>query len=101
MHGGVPQGHGYYHVNVTLLDEKSQTPINGAKVNMELDWPPGLNSPPVRMEPMRLGGSYGNYVKPQAGKPYTIMVYITPPGETRTVLLSAQAVHMLRAPQAR
>lgn len=84
MHGGIPQGHGYYHINVSLLDEKSQTPINGAKVDMEFNWP-GLESPPIKMDPMPLGGSYGNYVKPQAGKPYTITLRITPPGETRTV----------------
>jgi cytochrome c5 len=84
MHGGIPQGPGYYHINVSLLDEKSQTPIEGATVRMQFDWP-GLSSPPITLEPMLLGGSYGNYVKPQPGTPYVITLHINRPGETQTV----------------
>jgi hypothetical protein len=34
---------------------------------------------------MLLGGSYGNYVKPQPGTSYLITLYIKRPGATRTV----------------
>jgi len=84
MHGGVPSASGYYHVNVSLLQEKTQTPIKGAQVQMQFDWP-GLSSPPIKLEPMLLAGSYGNYVKPQPGNPYEITLHIKLPGEKRSV----------------
>ncbi len=84
MHGGIPKGSGYYHLNVSLLDEKSRAPINDAQVQMQFDWP-GLNSPPSKLEPMLLDGSYGKYVKPQPGTSYLITLHIKRPGENRTV----------------
>jgi cytochrome c5 len=84
MHGGIPHGSGYYHINVSLVDKESQDPIKDAKVKMQFDWP-GLSSPPIRLEPMLLGGSYGNYVKPQRGQFYDIALHITRPGENKTV----------------
>jgi cytochrome c5 len=84
MHGGIPKGSGYYHVNVSLFDEKTRAPINNAQVQMQFDWP-GLDSIPVELEPMMLGGSYGKYVKPQPGTSYRITLRIKRPGTTRTV----------------
>jgi cytochrome c5 len=85
MHGGIPKGSGYYHVNVSLFDEKSRAPINDAQVKMQFDWP-GLSSAPIALEPMLTGaGSYGNYVKPQPGASYVITLRIKRPGETGTV----------------
>ena len=84
MHGGIPKRSGYYHVNVSLFDEKTHAPINNAHVQMQFDWP-GLDSIPVELEPMMLGGSYGNYVKPQPGTSYRITLRIMRPGVTRTV----------------
>ncbi len=84
MHGGIPKGSGYYHVNVSLHDEKSHAPINDARVRMQFDWP-GLESPPVKLEPMALAGSYGNYVKPQPGTSYKITLHIKRPGTDKTV----------------
>jgi cytochrome c5 len=91
MHGGIPHGSGYYHVNVSLLDEKSQTSITDAQVQMQFDWP-GLSSSPIELEPMLLGGSYGNYVKPQPGTSYLITLHIKRPGATRIV--EAKFKHM-------
>jgi cytochrome c5 len=86
MHGGVPKGKGYYHINVSLLDETSRTPIDDAQVQMEFDWP-GLSSPPIELEPMMSGaGSYGNYVKPQPGTAYLISLSIEKPGASRPVV---------------
>lgn len=85
MHGGIPKGSGYYHVNVSLFDEKSRAPINDAQVQMQFDWP-GLSRAPIALEPMLFGsGSYGNYVKPQPGISYRVILRIKRPGETRTV----------------
>jgi cytochrome c5 len=85
MHGGVPKGSGYYHINVSLFDQKSRAPISDAQVQMQFEWP-GLSSTPVKLEPMVLGGSYGNYVKPQPGTSYRITLRINRSGETRPVV---------------
>ena len=80
MHGGIPKGSGYYHVNVTLYDEKSGAPIKDAQIQMQLNWP-GMASTTMTLEPMHIGaGSYGNYVKPQPGASYQITLRIKKPG---------------------
>ena len=77
MHGGIPKGAGYYHINVTLFDEKSGAPITDAKVEANLDWP-GMSSTAIKLEPMLIGsGSYGNYLKPHPGTSYQITLRIT------------------------
>lgn len=85
MHGGIPKGEGYYHVNVSLFDEKSRAPINGAQVQMQFEQP-GLSSATTELEPMAIGaGSYGNYMKAEPKTPYRITLRIARPGAIRTV----------------
>jgi len=84
MHGGVPKGSGYYHVNVSLFDAESHAAISDAQVRVQFDWP-GSFSTPLKLEPMLLGGSYGNYVKPQPGTSF-ITVRINRPGEKQVVV---------------
>ena len=84
MHGGVPKGSGYYHVNASLFDQKSHTPISDAQVQAQFDWP-GSFSTSLKLEPMLLGGSYGNYVKPQPGTSF-ITVRITRAGEKQAAV---------------
>jgi len=82
MHGGVPTSSGYYHVNVSLLDEDGRAPINDAQVEMRLVQP-GLTSAATELEPMMIGmGSYGNYVKLEPRSRYLITLRITRPGTT-------------------
>lgn len=79
MHGGIPKGAGYYHVNVTLYDEKSGAPVNDAQVQMQLNWP-GMTSTEIKLEPMEIGaGSYGNYIKPHPGTSYQITLRVQRP----------------------
>lgn len=85
MHGGIPRGSGYYHVNVSLFDEKSRAPINDAHVQMQFEQP-GLTSTTTELEPMEISaGSYGNYMKPKPGTPYRITLRIQSPRTTRAV----------------
>jgi len=85
MHGHVPKGAGYQHVNVSLFDEKSGKPINNARIEMDFDLP-GLAGTSVELEPMLVGaGSYGNYVKTESGSTYFITIHIKRPGAARTV----------------
>jgi len=79
MHGGIPKGSGYYHINVTLLDEKSGAPVNDAQVEMQLKWP-GMTSSEIKLEPMVIGtGSYGNYIKPHPGTSYQMTMRVQRP----------------------
>src|SRR6266542_3601737 len=85
MHGGIPSAPGYYHVNVSLLDARTQAPINDANVEIRIEQP-GLNSTSKTLEPMAVGAaSYGNYVKLQKKTSYLITVRVQTPGSTRTV----------------
>jgi cytochrome c5 len=84
MHGGVPKGSGYYHVNVSIFDQKSHAPISDAQVQAQFDWP-GSFSTSLKLEPMSLSGSYGNYLKPQPGTSF-ITVHINRPREKQAVV---------------
>jgi cytochrome c5 len=85
MHGGIPSGPGYYHVNVSLLDAKNQAPVNDANVEIRIE-EPGLNGTSKTLEQMAVGAaSYGNYVKLQKNISYLITVRVQTPGSTRTV----------------
>lgn len=83
MHGGVPGGEDYQHVNVTLLDHQRSTPITGAKVDIQVEQP-ALMTESKALEPMPFGGaSYGNYVRMRADTSYRIIVRVRPPGAAR------------------
>jgi cytochrome c5 len=85
MHGGIPRGSGYYHVNVSLYDTAWQAPVDDAKVEMEIA-EPGLSKTTTELQHMAIGGgSYGNYVKPYAGKRYLITLRIHRPGATEAI----------------
>lgn len=85
MHGGIPKDPGHYHVNVSLIDEKSRSPIDDAHVQMQFEQP-GLTSAAIELEPMvSYAGSYGNYIKPQRKTTYRITFRIRRAGATRTV----------------
>ena len=85
MHGGIPRESGYYHVNVSLLDAKSQTPIGDASVEIRLEQP-GLTRMSKELEPMAVGAaSYGNYVKPAGRTAYAVTVRVLRRGSTQAV----------------
>jgi cytochrome c5 len=85
MHGGIPAGPGYYHVNVSLLDAKTRAPVDDANVEIRVEQP-GLSSTSKTLEPMAVGAaSYGNYVKLQKRTPYVITVRVQAPESTRIV----------------
>jgi len=86
MHGGVPRGAGYFHVNISLFDAKTKAPINQALVKMQLTHE-GVAGETITLEPMLGGkeGSYGNYIKPPPGGPYQLTFTIKPPGGKKVV----------------
>jgi cytochrome c5 len=81
MHGGVPRGADYYHVNVTLWDHATSAPINDAQVAVEIE---ALGLPTASesksLEAISPGtGSYGNYVTMKRHASYAITVQVRTP----------------------
>ena len=84
MHGGIPRGPDYYHVNVTLWNRATNASINNAQVSVQIqEQSGGIKS--ETLEPMAIGtGSYGGYVKMQKDRSYMIIVQVRTP-ESPTV----------------
>src|SRR5438045_235464 len=66
MHGGIPIGPDYYHVNITLANRESHAPVGGATIELRVERP-GVSSESKALEPMMGVGSYGNYVRMKSG----------------------------------
>jgi len=81
MHGGVPSGDGYVHVNVALYDAANGAPIKNADVNARLEQP-GTAGETRTLEPMAAQGqsSYGNYFRLAPRTPYTFTVRVKKAG---------------------
>jgi cytochrome c5 len=86
MHGGIPTGKGYYHVNVSLFDAKTRSAITDAKVEASAR-EPVAGGDTRTLEPVTLNNvrSYGHYFRMSGRNPYTITVTITRPGTARPV----------------
>jgi cytochrome c5 len=86
MHGGVPSGSGYYHVNVSLLEAASKAPLANVKVEVRLERP-GLSGETKALEPVAVGGraSYGNYFRLLPKTRYVVIVHVQKPDSPRAV----------------
>jgi cytochrome c5 len=86
MHGGVPSGAGYYHVNVSLLDAESKAPIGDAKVEIRVAQA-GMSAESKTLERVVINNapSYGNYVRLRAKSTYLITVRIQKPDSPRAL----------------
>jgi len=81
MHGGIPAGSGYYHVNISLFDGATGEPINDAEVTATVS-DPVMGGETKNLELMAIGNaiSYGNYFRIIGGNQHTIEVQITRAG---------------------
>jgi cytochrome c5 len=76
MHGGVPEGPGYYHLNVSLFDRMSNEPVRDAKVEVRIEQA-GLGGQTKTLELMSLGpASYGGYVHAAPQSSYEVTLRI-------------------------
>ena len=78
MHGGVPSGAGYYHVNVSLVDGASKAPVSGAQVDIRIEQKGGVSVESKTLEPMAIhnAASYGNYVRMAGRATYVMTVRV-------------------------
>ena len=86
MHGGIPRGGNYYHVDVSLFDARNGGRIRNAQVEARVE-NLRLGGETRRLEPMTINGgvSYGSYFRMPGAEPYAITVGIVRPGEARPI----------------
>jgi cytochrome c5 len=94
MHGGIPTGKSYYHVNVSLFDAKTRGAITDARVEASAREPvSGGETKALELVTLNNVPSYGNYFRMPSTNPYTITVKITRPGSTRSVEVKFEHKH--------
>ncbi len=86
MHRGIPKGTDYYHVNLSLFDGETRSPITNADVEVRIADPVRGNQART-LDLMVLGSapSYGGYLRMPGRNPYTIDVTIRRPGAARPI----------------
>ena len=86
MHGGVPSGRGYYHVNVTLHDAITKAEIRDAVVDARVA--SALSGQTKRLETMQVNQatSYGSYFRLVGRDPYIVTVEIRRAGQARPIM---------------
>ncbi len=86
IHGGIPSGTGYYHINISLFDAQTRRAIDGADVEVSVSEPVS-GGETRKLEPVTVRGikSYGNYFRMTARYPYRIVVRIHRPGVGREI----------------
>jgi len=86
MHGGIPSGKGFYHVNISLRDAVTNAEIKDAEVEVRVANPVTGNET-KKLEPMAIRDtlSYGNYFRMSGKDPYTITVQVRRSGASQDI----------------
>ncbi len=86
MHGGIPSGRGYYHVNISLRDAATNAEIRDAEVEVRVA-NPVTGGESKTLEPMAIRDtlSYGNYFRMPGKEPYTILVQVRRQGSSQAI----------------
>ena len=86
LHGGIPGGKTYYHVNISLFDSKTRAAVTDAQVEVTAREPvAGGETKKLELVSLNNTRSYGNYFRMSGKNPYTITVRISRPGAPRPV----------------
>ena len=86
MHGGVPGGSGYHHVNVSVFDTATQAPVEGASVELDVEQV-GMGRQRKDLEAVTIAGgpSHGAYVRLAPKGNYIFHVMVRKPGSAQSV----------------
>ena len=86
LHGGIPSGKGWYHLNISLFDTKTRRVIDNAEVVVSAT-DPVSGGETKKLELIALKGikSYGDYFRMTSQYPYRIVVRIRRPGVDRQI----------------
>lgn len=81
----VPSGRGYYHLNISVEDNKTHVPVTDAQVTMQVS--DGMTVETRTLERLAANNSvsYGNFFKFSSGNAYNITAEIKRPGTPGTV----------------
>jgi len=85
MHGGIPSGRGYYHVNISLFDSKTRAAVTDAQVEVRVAEPTSSEAKKLELIAFNNMKSYGNYFRMSSKNPYTITVLIRGSGMPRAI----------------
>jgi cytochrome c5 len=82
----VPSGKGYYHLNISLADNKSHMPVTDAQVTMRVS--DGMTSETKTLGPVAANNavSYGNFFRFSSGNAYNITTEIRRPGAASPIV---------------
>jgi hypothetical protein len=78
----VPRGKGYYHLNISLADNKTQTPVGDARVTMRVSDGMSTQTKALNLVAANNAVSWGNYFRFASGNVYNIRTEIKRPGAT-------------------
>jgi cytochrome c5 len=76
----IPSGKGYYHLNISLADGKSQVPVTDADVKVRVSDGMNTQSKALGLVAANNAVSYGNYFRFASGNAYNITAEIRRPG---------------------
>ena len=81
----IPSGKGYYHVNISLADSKSQVPVTDAEVKVQVS--DGMTSESHTLDLLAANDtvSYGAFYRFSSGGAYNITAQIRRPGVPGTI----------------
>lgn len=82
----VPSGKGYYHLNISLADSKSQMPVSDAHVTMRVSDGLTTQTKALRLVAANNAVSYGNFFQFSSGNAYNITTEIQRPGVPGTIV---------------
>jgi cytochrome c5 len=76
LHGGIPKGSGYYHINVSLHDSKTKAELKDARVEARVA--NALSGETKKLEGVAINGmtAYGNYFRLRSKDAYTITIEV-------------------------
>lgn len=85
MHGGIPSGQGYYHVNVALHDGVNGPEIKDAKVSARVASALSGETKRLNLMVINKAVSYGNYFRLRGNDPHVITLFIRRPGAPQPI----------------
>ena len=86
----IPSGKGYYHLNISLADNKSRVPVTDAQVTVQVSDGMTTQSKALGLVAANNAVSYGNYFSFETGNVYNIAAEIWPPGMPGTIAAKFQ-----------
>ena len=81
----IPSGKGYYHINISLVDNKSHVPVTDAEVKVRTSDGMTTESKTLGLIAANNAVSYGNYFRFSSGNAYNITAEIRRPGVPGTI----------------